>query len=1766
MKKILLLSLLCGVFSVAKSQNCVLTEDFENLDSAFVSVPTWLQDPFIYYSDFNSINGTYNTADSAVLETNPVNLTGQTFVKLRFQHICKIEFFDDAIIEVSVDGGLTWVRLTGAQYLGGSLSFAANNKFTEVSYANWLPGQIVTPDNTWFQYEEFDISVLAGNQTDVRVRFNVKDKNNNGMASRYGWNIDDVCILAAPCELLAPTLIQLAPIYPSIIYNNGPFNVNADISDPSGIVGASLIYTINGGAPQTVAMTNPGGTSYTGQIPVVNTGDTVCYRIQANDSACFGSGGNIAYMPGPGTNDYKCFRTSTGATFPYCDSFDLDTLWSDSLIAGTAWELGTPAGTVTNTAHSAPNAWDINLNGDYVGNSNSELISPVFSFAGAFNAELDFWINYQSEGFWDGAHMEYSVDNGVTWQQFTNLNGTEKNWYVGNMNSCNCQGWNGNSNGWKNVFRVLDEPDLQNPQGPVKFKFVFTSDGIINGDGVSIDDFCLTLPPDIDMAMDSIVSPTLAAPAGDVIPITVIVQNRGLNAVTNFDVYYAVNNGTPVGPFNYNGSLLSPNDTISIQCGTYVVQTGPQDICYWVTIASDGKTKNDTLCFPLQGVPTVSLTYCDNFDGTALWSATPSPIGNTTWELGTPGFGQTNSAYSFPNAWDINLNSAYENSANTTLASPYFDMGLSSNSLLNFYQNRNTELNSDGFRIDYTTDGGANWIPLGTFGQGTNWYTNAFLFSSNQPGWDGNSNGWIKSETSLQFLDSTPLVQFRFVFTSDGFGTIDGVSIDDFCIKQPSALDAGVIAITQPNFALPANNLVPVEVTIRNFGSSTLTSIPVTYEFLGTPYTTTWTGTLTPNSTANVILSPNIIVPLGVNDICAYTGLPGDGDAANDSICKALTGIATFIPTYCDNFDTGSYWVVVPSTQGATEWELGTPNFGQTSSTHSGINSWDINLTTGYGIGANAMVMSPFFDMSLTNNADLSFWHNRNTATFSDGTRLEYSTDGGATWNILGSVGVGTNWYNQTFLNSSFQAGWDGSSGGWVRSEINMSAFNGTPNIQFRFVFTSDNFTGFGEDGFSFDDFCLRQPPPIDAGVTGIIQPGSGAPAGTLVPVVARVRNFGSNVLNSIPVTYEFLGTPYTTTWTGSLAPNGTVDVALTPNITLPQGQSTICAYTAVPNDGDYNNDTLCKQVIGIPTLNANYTDNFDGPNVGWTTSFVDPLTKWELGTPAFGATNSAHSAPNAWDVNLTTAYQPKADCYLFTPYFDFSNAAQAELRMWINYSTENNWDGARVDYTVDGVNWVTVGNVGQGTNWYTSASLLSSQKPGWAGSSGGWLLAKSPIMNALDYSATPVQFRIQFTADQSIAVDGFSIDDFNIFIPISLSAASVSVKPANNILTPGPQYITGVVKNKGTTKLDYCTVTLSIDGNVIVTDSAYFPVPIKLDSTENWVFSLPWNASPGPHTICMWTSFPNGTADLNTTDDTTCLVLNVFDSTSAFPYCVDFENTLPWVQLNALTYVGPTSWQLGNPNKPFVNGTHSGVKAWVTKVAGNYNSPDSSALFTPVMNIEAGRCYKVSFWHSFYTETFQDGGTLEYSYDSAKTWKPLGIHLDPNWFNTYYVAGFGGPPPTPGWTGNSGGWIQSSREFPAWYTGGLMMRFRFGSDNSFATDGWAIDDFCFEELPGPCTIVGMNDNPNQFAFLYQSKPNPATDMTNIEFAIPNAGKVVFEFTDVLGKTVMPGIEANYEAGISNISVDVKSLSSGIYYYTMKYADVKMVQKMLVVR
>ncbi|MFA4851119.1 MAG: T9SS type A sorting domain-containing protein [Bacteroidales bacterium] len=106
--------------------------------------------------------------------------------------------------------------------------------------------------------------------------------------------------------------------------------------------------------------------------------------------------------------------------------------------------------------------------------------------------------------------------------------------------------------------------------------------------------------------------------------------------------------------------------------------------------------------------------------------------------------------------------------------------------------------------------------------------------------------------------------------------------------KEPSTpYDAGIKTIISP--VVMTNIGVPVTVSaiIKNFGDSSLTSIPVDYIVNGgTPVTETWTGILTAGNSANYTFTTTYLPPsMSSYQLCVKTTLPNDTVTSNDQKC-----------------------------------------------------------------------------------------------------------------------------------------------------------------------------------------------------------------------------------------------------------------------------------------------------------------------------------------------------------------------------------------------------------------------------------------------------------------------------------------------------------------------------------------------------------------------------------------------------------------------------------------------------------------------------------------------------------------------------------------------------------------------------------------------------------------------------------------------------------------------------------------------------------------
>jgi len=180
--------------------------------------------------DTVSLNGTsYLTSDA-------FSTMGDSILLLSFDQVCKINFADLGTIDYSVNNGSSWLPLTAGMYSGTSEYFNAFNYFASFSYGSlWSAAyDTAAPQPTWWRSELFDLSSVARDYAQVRIRFTLTDFNGDGNTGNYGWLVDNVKVASLSTNPYSTFTSAHQPgtlnVYPNpatgIIYVDNPGGVN----------------------------------------------------------------------------------------------------------------------------------------------------------------------------------------------------------------------------------------------------------------------------------------------------------------------------------------------------------------------------------------------------------------------------------------------------------------------------------------------------------------------------------------------------------------------------------------------------------------------------------------------------------------------------------------------------------------------------------------------------------------------------------------------------------------------------------------------------------------------------------------------------------------------------------------------------------------------------------------------------------------------------------------------------------------------------------------------------------------------------------------------------------------------------------------------------------------------------------------------------------------------------------------------------------------------------------------------------------------------------------------------------------------------------------------------------------------------------------------------------------------------------------------------------------------------------------------------------
>jgi hypothetical protein len=98
-----------------------------------------------------------------------------------------------------------------------------------------------------------------------------------------------------------------------------------------------------------------------------------------------------------------------------------------------------------------------------------------------------------------------------------------------------------------------------------------------------------------------------------------------------------------------------------------------------------------------------------------------------------------------------------------------------------------------------------------------------------------------------------------------------------------------------------------------------------------------------------------------------------------------------------------------------------------------------------------------------------------------------------------------------------------------------------------------------------------------------------------------------------------------------------------------------------------------------------------------------------------------------------------------------------------------------------------------------------------------------------------------------------------------------------------------------------------------------------------------------------------------------------------------------------------------------------------------------------------------------------------------------------------------------------------------------------------------------------PNAVRTEYSQPARFS-LSQNYPNPFNPTTEIQYSLENASHVSLKVYDLLGREIALLKDATESAGIHRVAFEGRSLSGGIYFYTLRAGQFTETKKMSLLR
>jgi hypothetical protein len=649
---------------------------------------------------------------------------------------------------------------------------------------------------------------------------------------------------------------------------------------------------------------------------------------------------------------------------------------------------------------------------------------------------------------------------------------------------------------------------------------------------------------DNDIKLVSINTPnngrSLTVNAANALQVINITVKNNDDAVSNTPIqfHYSINGGALVT--ESATPVINPNTTFNYSFASHSPTGLPAiyNIKVWVTKTGDNNTANDTLekQVKLLTNPVLTLPFTDDFESTTRKEYLAPVIGlenNDKYDIGI------NSIYGRARTF---VNTGFSHSGSNAVTLDQRNVGsFTTDTLIGTYNLSSYDTAAHQLRLDfYYKDHGQEDHPNNKVwirGSDLDPWIEAFLpgvYTDNQDNYHVasiNINNILATATPKQNVSAS----FQVAFGQQGVQPAvsnpataineDGYTFDD--IKLVNALnDIGLIQIFNPlKNACNLSAATPVTVQVKNYSNTIQNNIQVSYRINNGSVVTENIPVINPRQTVTFTFAATANLGAYIEyNLDFWVKLAADNYPGNDSILlynfhnSPLIGSYPYLERFENN---DGYWF----SKGAnSSWQWGAPVKPVITHAANGSKIWTTSLNSGYNDNELSYLYSPCFDLSGLTNPMLSFSHITRVEDDCpcDNSWMEYSSNGGQTWQKLGSVGQGTNWYDDPSTQT-----WKASITHWHVASIAIPSNSST--VKFRYVMSSDggvNYAGVGIDDIHiYEGDVIYTGATISSGLTQTVNGNNWIDINSSNKRIVSIQPNNNNLGNTEVKVYNYTGT-----------------------------------------------------------------------------------------------------------------------------------------------------------------------------------------------------------------------------------------------------------------------------------------------------------------------------------------------------------------------------------------------------------------------------------------------------------------------------------------------------------------------------------------------------------------------------------------------------------------------------------------------------------------